>query len=172
MPEQPLSLDPGTLEHLRVGVRLLAARSLSDPEACEEVVQETLARALDGIRRGRLDDRTKLGAYVRSIARHVIADVHRARSRDPRSGIDTDALPSGEGGPLEALISAEERQRLRFALQGLSPRDRKILELSYHEGLTPGQIARRIDEPPARVRKRKSRALARLRRAFHRIGHD
>ena len=172
MPGEPLQLDSDALERLRVGVRLLAVRSLSDPDACEEVVQETLARALAALRDGRLRDPAKLGAFVRGIARHVIADTHRARSRSGSTGVDTDGLPSGERGQLEALISSEERQRLRFALQGLSPGDREILQMSFSEGLTPSKIADRLAEPPERIRKRKSRALARLRKAFLADGHD
>jgi len=42
------------------GLRLIALRSLSDADAAEEVVQETLARGLDALDNGRLDAPEKL----------------------------------------------------------------------------------------------------------------
>jgi RNA polymerase sigma factor (sigma-70 family) len=151
---------------------LLAVRSLSDPDASNEVVQETIARALKALAEGRLRNPDHLGAYVRGIARHVIADVHRSRALSPITGTDPEGLPSSRSGALEQIISAEERQRLRFALNAISEPDREILRLCFHEGLTPGEIAERLGMPSERIRKRKSRALERLRRVFLAGGHD
>ncbi len=172
MPNESPSLDAETLQRLRAGVRLLALHSLSDPDACDEVVQETITRTLKALDEGRLHNPANLGAYVRGIARHVIADVHRSRARSPISIADPERLPSRRPGALEQVISAEEQQRLRFALGGISHSDREMLRLCFHEGLTPGEIAHRLGVPPERIRKRKSRALARLRKAFLAGGHD
>lgn len=163
----PTVLPPEELERLRSGVRLMALQTLRDPDAADEVVQETLTRALEALRLGRLKDIGKLGGFVRGIARHVIADVVRARQRSAAF----DALSDVANGPakpdaLSELISAEERRRVLLALTELSTTDRQILNLSYFEGLTPTEIAERLGEPALRIRKRKSRALERLRRAF------
>jgi RNA polymerase sigma-70 factor (ECF subfamily) len=160
-------LEPGQLDRLRAGLKIMALRALGDPEAAEEAAQETLTRTVEAVREGRLEEPEKLGAFVRGIARHVIADVHRARQR--MAGFE--ALPESDPGslaadPLSALISKEEREHVRRALADLSAADREILHLSFFEGLTPAQIAQRLGEPAQRIRKRKSRALERLRRAF------
>lgn len=160
-------LESEAVERLRLGLQIMALRALGDPDAAEEAVQETLVRALEALRDGRLSDPEKLGAFVRGIARHVIADAHRARQRSA----PLQAVPEGELGPssddpLTALITAEERNRVRLALTQLSAGDRQILHLSFFEGLTPAAIAQQLGEPALRVRKRKSRALARLRRAL------
>ncbi|MBI1723136.1 MAG: sigma-70 family RNA polymerase sigma factor [Gemmatimonadetes bacterium] len=153
------------LETLRSGVRLMALRALRDPDAAEEVVQETLARAVAALRE-RSPEVGNLGAYVAGIARHVIADVHRAQKRT----VPLDASVAGRADagpdPLHTLISAAERTAVRAALAKLSLTDREILRLSFFEGLTPAEVAARLHQPDARVRKRKSRALERLRRAF------
>jgi DNA-directed RNA polymerase specialized sigma24 family protein len=60
---------------------------------------------------------------------------------------------------------------LRFALRGLSDRDRAILRLSFFEGHTPADIAVIVGEAAPTVRKQKQRALRRLRRAFFGARH-
>jgi RNA polymerase sigma-70 factor (ECF subfamily) len=145
----------------------MALRALGDPDAAEEAVQETMVRALDALRDGRLSDPEKLGAFVRGIARHVIADTHRARRRSaPLQAVPERELGTSSDDPLTTLITAEEHHRVRLALTQLSAGDRQILHLSFFEGLTPAAIAERLGEPALRVRKRKSRALDRLRRAL------
>jgi RNA polymerase sigma factor (sigma-70 family) len=75
---------------------------------------------------------------------------------------------------LDALISAAETDRVRVALGALSPADQHLLRLCFHEDRTPAEVAAMLREPADRVRKRKSRALERLRRAFlgDADGHD
>lgn len=164
------------VEQLRPGLQFMALRALGDPEAAEEAVQEILVRALEALRDGRPRDPDKLGAFVRGIARHVIADTHQARRRTA----PLDAVPETDRGtanddPLSTLITDEERNRVRRALAQLSAADRDILHLSFFEGMTPVDIAERLGEPALRIRKRKSRALRRLREAFSRgagTGHE
>ena len=72
-------LGSDELERLRAGLEILALRSLGDREAAEEAAQETLTRAVEASRQGRIKNPEKLGAFVRGIARHVIADMIRAR---------------------------------------------------------------------------------------------
>lgn len=173
----PESVD---LERLRSGLQIIALRALGDPDAAEEAVQETLARAVIALDEGRLDDPAKLGAYVAGIARHVCS--HIRRDRKPTlslEGADGSAAQLNEpelvvhSNALETLISAAEEQRLRAAFGTLPPGDQRLLRLCFHEDRTPAEIADALGEPPERVRKRKSRALDRLRRAFlGAAGHD
>jgi RNA polymerase sigma-70 factor (ECF subfamily) len=159
-------LGPEELERLRVRLQVMALRALGDPEAAEEVAQETLTRAVEALRRGQLRERENIGAFVQGIARHVIADMLRARQRTIGLEAVTEAAAAAPGDALSVLISAEERDRVRRALFQLSASDHKILHLSFFEGLTPAEIAERFDEPAPRIWKRKSRALERLRRAL------
>ena len=68
--------------------------------------------------------------------------------------------------PLSLIISKQQREQLRVALADLSATDQEILHLSFFEGLSPAEIADHLNEPAERIRKRKSRALLRLRSAF------
>jgi len=153
------------LEHFRPGLELLARRSLGSADASREAIQETLARAVVALANGQLSEPTKLPAFVAGIARHVIVDMLRAARRV----VPLDTLaehPAAASDALSALVSAGEQARVRDALTRLPPSDRELLQLCYFEGLTPGEIAGRLGEPAERVRKRKSRALERLRQAF------
>src|SRR2546425_1024452 len=88
---------------------------------------------------------------------------HRLVPLDSLGGSES---PAVEADALNALVSAAERARVRAALSELRPDDRELLRLCYFEGLTPTELAARLGEPAERIRKRKSRALERLRAAF------
>ncbi|PYP61556.1 MAG: hypothetical protein DMD37_13210, partial [Gemmatimonadetes bacterium] len=140
-------------------------------DAAEEAVQETLARAVAALARDQLADPAKLPAFVAGIARHVIVDMQRARYRSVSlESLPVAAHPSYHPDALKALVLAEERARVRAALVSLSESDRDLLGLCYVEGLAPTEIAERTGEPAERIRKRKSRAMDRLREAFHGAG--
>lgn len=160
-------LSAEAIDRLRTGVRLLALRRLGDLDIAEEVAQETLVRAVAAVRDGRLRDAAKLGSFVRGIARHVIGDRYRRRDRvEPIGSGRRPVARSRAPDPLTALITKQERRRVRRALGRLSGRDQEILRLSFFHGLEPAEIAARSGEPAPRIRKRKSRALARLRAAL------
>jgi RNA polymerase sigma factor (sigma-70 family) len=164
------------LELLRGGLRIIALHALGDADAAEEAVQETLSRAVIALADGRLTDREKLAAYVAGIARHVCS--HMLRDRKDTVSLDGDASSGRLADPalmthsnaLETLITAAELERLRLAFRELSSADQQLLRLSFHDERSPSELAEALGEPAERVRKRKSRALDRLRRAF--LGRD
>ncbi len=178
-PESGPVLDEQELLLLAKGVRLIAMRALGDAEAAGEVVQETIARTVQALAEGRVRDHGALGGFVRAVARHVVTDELRRYSRVvPLSTAihpEADGLAAADDrNPLDALVRDEEAAAVRAALGTLSPRDRRVIRLSFVDGLTPAAVAERLREPRARVRKRKSRALERLREALlaARSGHE
>ena len=169
--EKPVAPSAEQLQLLRSGARLLALRKLGDRDAAEDVAQETIARTLDALANGRVDNPDRLAAFVRGIARHIIADLagagRRERSLDELPGSAEPADSTRDA--LQALTDDEERAHLAAALRSLSRADRELLHLAFGEGLTPTEIAARLNEPSERIRKRKSRALERLREAVQRV---
>lgn len=161
-------LPADELERLRGGLRIMALRALGSLDAADEVVQETLARLVAVLREGRTVPEN-LGAFTCGIARHVIADAQRARSRPVTP--DVEGIPHPGMDPLFALVSREEKAHVRQAMAEIPAGDREILRLAFYEGLPSRDIAERLGEPGDRVRKRKQRALERLRRAFL-AGHE
>ena len=164
-PDPIRSLDERDAALLADGVRIIALRSLGDPDAAREVAQETIARTLRAVSNGQLRDPRALGGFVRGIARHVIADEIRRRHRTVSLEPEL-ADPAGDADPLDALVHAEQAAAVRRAMRQLSPGDRRIIHLSFVDGLTPAAVAERLHEPAGRIRKRKSRALERLRAAL------
>ena len=164
-PDPTQSLDERDVALLASGVRIIALRALGDADAAQEVAQETIARALRAIVDGRLRDARAMGGFVRGIARHVIADEIRRRHRTVPLEPEF-ADPAGDADPLDALVHAEQAAAVRRAMRQLSPGDRRIIHLSFVDGLTPAAVAERLHEPAVRIRKRKSRALERLRAAL------
>jgi RNA polymerase sigma factor (sigma-70 family) len=159
-------IEADELGSLRMGLRIMALHRLGDAEAAEEAAQESIARLIVALRQRRLDDPEKLGPFARSIAYHVVIDMLRARARHRPLGAAEEELAVASPDPLASLISAQEAERIRAALESLSGPDRELIRLSFVEGLTPTQLAFRLASPPARIRKRKQRALERLRSAF------
>jgi RNA polymerase sigma-70 factor (ECF subfamily) len=143
----------------------MALRALGDPDAADEVAQETLARALDVIRRP--EKTANLGAYVAGIARHVIADRFRANGRIVSiDRVESEAVRDEATDVLTTLCSEGELAAVRVALGELSANDRDLLRVCYFEDLTPTEVAERMGVPPERIRQRKLRALQRLRTSF------
>ena len=74
-----------------------------------------------------------------------------------------DDLPIDLPDP-EQCFSSVERSRLALrAIQSLKSRDRALLQLSLLDGLGSAEIAAKMGLSPELVRKRKSRALLRVR---------
>jgi RNA polymerase sigma factor (sigma-70 family) len=150
------------LERLRPGLRIIALRMLDDKEAADDAVQEALSRAVVAIEQGRLADPTKLAAYVAGIARHVCSHV----IRDRKETVPLDGFRDERPDALESLVGSADLARLRAAFATLSPADRRVLRQHFGDDRNDGAVS-------PRLRKQKSRALDRLRRAFHDVaGHE
>ena len=71
-----------------------------------------------------------------------------------------------EGEEDERVLAAVELADLHAALERLSERDRRLLEMRYEEDLTQGTIARRLGIPEGTVKVRLHRARAKLRSLY------
>jgi RNA polymerase sigma factor (sigma-70 family) len=153
-----VDLEP-YLADIGAGLEIIALRRLGDADDARDAVQETLARLLSRVREGRVADRRELELVAYGIVRHVIVDMLRIRGR--RVALDSVELVC-PATALQGLVSAEERHELRAGLATLAAADRDLLTRCFVEGERIGRIAESLGEPAERVRKRKSRALARL----------
>ena len=156
------------------GLTLIALRALGTSDDAQEAVQEILARAVEAIRAGRVPTEVPLHAFVHGIARHVLSDAKRRRRKEGQH-LDTELTPlaASQPSPLEFLIKQEERDQVSWAFGRLSTQERSLLTHCFVEGETIQSIASRSGFPAERLRKRKSRALKRLRALLAgRFGHD
>jgi len=123
---------------------------LGHREDALELVQTVFLRAYERLKDLREPDRFKswLGLVATSQAKNRL----RAR-RD----VVTDQMPdvaSGTAAPLERMIDAEERGRLREALRRIPEKNRMALVLRYQAGLGYQEIAETLEIAATTVRSR------------------
>ena len=174
LPDSPDAPQPGpdvaaALPLLRRGVWLIGFRELGQAALADDVAQETIVRLFDALARSP-DGVRDLAAFARGIARHVIADMRAAERRAVGLDVVENAPGRAVDDPLHRVVREEQVARVRAAMATLSRRDYELLRTLYGEDLKPGALASRLGESAERLRKRKSRALERLRSAFH--GHE
>lgn len=121
----------------------------------EDVLQETFFRAIRGI--AGYDPARPIEAWLRGIARHVIADHHRSRGPTPVG----DALDVPDTSPLPPADDPGER--LATLLARVDPTTRATLLLRYGEGCSWDEIARLLGTSRDAIKKRLHRGKAALR---------
>jgi RNA polymerase sigma-70 factor (ECF subfamily) len=160
--------EASLLESFRPRLLYFALRRLRDRTIAEEIVQDTLTAVLEALRADRLEDPAKLPGYVFGVARNLVSKAFRTRLLEANHDSDPELIDLGPW--LEdreaALLLEEQRQQVREALGQLSPNDRDILQRTFVEEQSLEEIAGAVGIPYAAARKRKSRALERLRKIF------
>jgi RNA polymerase sigma-70 factor, ECF subfamily len=134
------------------------ARALcgSEPEA-DDLVQETLARALTHIDRWQHDSSPR--KWLFSILHNHFIDGRRKSSRQPQQL----SIDDGEVVPMATGTDFVIRRDLDQGLQSLSPQHRQVLLLVGLEGLTYAETADALGVPIGTVMSRLARARERLR---------
>lgn len=134
----------------------MAYRYASNPSEAEDIAQDALLRAWR--RRSTLRDSDRRNQWLATIVRNEAFRQHARFRPDPTSSIEF-----REGAEDERVLAAVELADLHAALDLLSERDRRLLEMKYKEDLTQGMIARRLGIPEGTVKVRLHRARNRLR---------
>ena len=136
------------------------AAARTGPGAAEDLVNETMARAVAGIHSFTWEP-TGFDAWIFGIMRNVCLE-HQRRTRRHRRDAATQVVYDGFH-PGEEIELAEDHKAVRIAFDKLSPRDREILELRLISGLSADQAAKVLGKRAGAVRTAQSRALANLR---------
>lgn len=100
--------------------------------------------------------------FVGMIARRRLIDLHRRTSRRPA----TDPIEQHyalEGVGPEGIEAAADVALAERAMAELSSREREVLRLSVHEGMSHSEIAGRLDMPLGTVKTYARRGLMRVR---------
>jgi RNA polymerase sigma-70 factor, ECF subfamily len=143
-----------------------ARRSLGDPGAAEDVVQETFVRAWRA--RDRFDSGLgTLRTWLFTIARRVVID--HARSR---------AIRRNEPLPLDLAVADDEVEKamvgwqVEEAMRRLRPEHRQVLVETYYRGRSGREVAEELGIPEGTVRSRLFYALRTLRLTLEELGFD
>ncbi len=134
----------------------MAYRYASNPSEAEDIAQDALLRAWR--RRSTLRDSDRRNQWLAAIVRNEAFRQHARVRPDP-----TATLEFREGAEDARVLATVELADLHAALERLSDRDRRILEMRYEEDLTHPAIARRLGIPEGTVKVRLHRARAKLR---------
>jgi RNA polymerase sigma-70 factor (ECF subfamily) len=127
------------------------AMSLGEREDADELVQDTFVRAFGAIASFRAD--SSLRTWLFTILRRLCLDRRRAERRRRVVGEVQERHAATEYDALDALVATETRQRVRGALEHLTPMQREVFVLRVAEGLSYREIAEVADttEGAARV---------------------
>ena len=167
-------LDPGGIVHdhrARVYGYLLGMTR--DPEAAEDLTQETFLRALGSV--GSLREQGALVSWLYRIATNVFLDRVRAEGRrrladaDEQDGPGSDLIEElPDPGPRVDLLAeqAEMSECVRGVVDEMPDDYRAVLLLHDAHGLSSREIAELLDISVATAKIRIHRARARLRAAL------
>lgn len=143
-------------------IKRFARHMMGNQQDANDIAQETMVKALKNLHR--YNDKWRFSTWLISIARNTCIDEFRRRKRrsfdEPPEVVDTS--PS----PLEIASQQRRAERLRNALEKLSPLYREVLVLYHFEHLKYQEIAELLNIPIGTVMNRIFRARRKLRAVY------
>ena len=134
------------------------ATLLGDRAAAEDVTAQAFERAW-----------RKRGSLRRAARGRPCVDLRHRPQRG--AGRAAPAAPRRSAPPEPVIDDGADdlvrRMTVRAALAGLEPRDRELIALKFHGGLSNGELARLLRTSESNVGTRLHRAVAKLREACH-----
>lgn len=165
------SLDPEALAELHERYyRMLyfyVLGRIGDRAVAEDVTAEVFLRLLEAFHRGRGPER-HLAAWMFRTADHLVADHHRDRYRHPQVSLEEEQVGWAEEGSVDAVM----RERVREALEHLTPDQRAVILLRFWMGLPLAQIAQELGKTIGAVKLLQHRALAALAKQLKDLRRD
>jgi RNA polymerase sigma-70 factor (ECF subfamily) len=113
--------------------------SLGARQEVQDVVQDTFVRAfgsIDGFR-----GESSLRTWLFTIARRLVLDHRRSERRRGEQVEVRDGDVRTEFDPLDAVVADETEQRMRSAVERLTPTQRDVFGLRVGEGMSYREIA-------------------------------
>lgn len=145
-------------------VYALARSRCRQPDLAEEITQSVFVTVASKVGTGEYLEQGRFEAWLFRIAMNRIRDEMRRRRRQAEP-TDPALMPNR---PDEADPAASEPEAeilaLRTALTSLSDRDREVIELRHHAGMSFKQMADLLGEPIGTLLARHHRALAKVRK--------
>lgn len=156
-----------TLEALyrssRDDVYAYVATLLRDPAAAEDVTATAFERAFRR-RRSFNPRRGSPRGWLFGIARNAALDELRRRSRQATLAADPEDLDAAAAEDPEHIL---RRTTVRTAIAGLTPREREIVALKFHAGLSQAELAEVLGVSPSNAGTLVHRTMEKLREACY-----
>ncbi len=146
---------------LSIGARL------GDPQAAEDVLQDTFLRAWRAFESGSTDPTdVDLRPWLATIALNLVRNERRRRGRKPVGELSDDtarAIGSDGPGPEQEAMESIGGSPLVAALRSLPDVQREAVVFRHVVGLSTGETAEAMDCPQGTLKSHLSRGLADLR---------
>jgi len=136
---------------------------LNDPALAEEVVQETMIAVWKSAKDYK--EQSQVSSWILGIAHNKALDRARARQREPellREKLDWRA--SARATPEQIAQRNSQIERVRSALEKLSPEHREVIMLAFYNELSYSEIAQIVGCPEGTVKSRVYYAKEQLKR--------
>lgn len=132
-----------------------------DRQRAEDVVQETLLRAWRHPEAFESENSAPR-AWLRTVARNVVLDDHRARQARPRE-VGPELIETADTAQDDGIDRALEAWVVAEALESLTVAHRQVLVETFYRGRSVAEAADSLGVPPGTVKSRTFYALRALR---------
>ncbi|MBU6533521.1 sigma-70 family RNA polymerase sigma factor [Streptomyces sp. A108] len=161
--------DPEAVENfvraLHRDVRRFVTHLGADPQAAEDLAQDTFLRALGSLHL--FEGRSSARTWLLAIARRAVLDSRRQASARPRPARTDDWEAAAERAREPGLPGFDDGVALTGLLDALPPERREAFVLTQLVGLPYAEAAELIDCPVGTVRSRVARARTALIQALY-----
>jgi RNA polymerase sigma-70 factor (ECF subfamily) len=148
-------------------VRAMLMRQGADKDTAEEIAQDTLFAVWRRSHQFSIDKGT-ISAWIYAIARNLRIDRIRRQQVWQRFYADLETIERVHGEAIDAQPWVGERSDIESALNGLPAEQLKVIQLSFVDGLSQGEIAKKLALPIGTVKSRMRLAFKKLRSATER----
>ncbi len=153
----------------------VAMAVVHDQEDALELAQETFVRAFENV--GKFESRSSFSTWLYRIAANIAIDFRRRERRHPtmrgdEAEIELQRLPSKLGNAFKETQRGEMAERIRRALDQLTPEHRAAILLREVEGLSYDEISDVLQCPRGTVMSRLHYARNHLRAILKDLAED
>jgi RNA polymerase sigma-70 factor (ECF subfamily) len=139
--------------------------SLGGREALDEVVQDAFVRAFGSLESFRGDSAFR--TWLFTIARRLVLDRRRARRRQRETVDLQDGDLATEYSALDSLVADEAQEKMRGAIERLTPTQREVFTLRINDGLSYKEIAEVVGTTEGAARVHYHNALRQVKERLH-----
>ncbi len=155
IPARKAEFERLILEHLDSAYNG-ALRLTRNPSDAEDLVQDTVVRAMRGFHR--FESETNFRAWLFKIMTNLYINEYHRRARAPERVEEVEpeniGLPLGKEGPEKEVLRKMEAEYINNAIEDLPDEFRAVVMLSDVQGFSYGEISKIIGRPIGTVRSR------------------
>jgi RNA polymerase sigma-70 factor, ECF subfamily len=141
---------------------VLIVRIVRNPSVAEDLVQESFLRAWN--RSAQLSDEyTSVGPWLVMIARHCALDYLKSSQAHLAAQVSIEDAEFPAVTIDNDILASDRARIIEGAFRNLTENQKRVIQLSFYEGLSQAAIAERLKQPLGTVKGWARSALSRLR---------